>query len=456
MGSDNQVLGLVMFIIFLFINFIMYGFSAAIQNINENEVERLADEKSKNAIKIMEIIDRPAKLINTIQLATTLMAMIVGYFELSVYGNILYNRLIDLSANYLSTNFIYIIAYCVTALYLAFIMLSLGILVPKRLGKKYPNQWAYTLLPINRFIMIVLTPVTFLISLLTNLVLKIFGIDSNDELDNVTEEEIKSMVNEGHEQGIIETSEAEMIANIFELGDKEAKDIMTNRKNVFAVNGDMTLAETVDEIVSGNYSRIPVYEGDLDNIIGVVNFRDVMVVNAEDAMEHIKIKDIPNLLRKPYFIPETRNIDLLFKDMQSNKIHLAVVIDEYGQTCGIISMEDVLEEIVGNILDEYDEEETNIVTSKDNVYLIKGMTTLEEIEETLEINFDEEDYDTLNGFLISKLGRIPSEWEKPEVVIEQYCYKILNVESKMISLVELTVSPKNEEAENQIDENIKN
>ncbi|MGN0382677.1 MAG: hemolysin family protein [Eubacterium sp.] len=263
---------------------------------------------------------------------------------------------------------------------------------------------------------------------------------SKNTTDNVTEEEIMSMVNEGHEQGVLMASEAEMITNIFEFGDKEAKDIMMHRKNIVAVNAQWTLEETVRFMIEENHSRFPVYEGDLDNIIGILNFKDVMIIREGHAYDQSLIKDIPDLLRQAYFIPETRNISDLFKEMQSQKIHMEIVIDEYGQTSGLIAMEDILEEIVGNILDEYDEEEDSIVKVADNVYNVTGMTPLEELEDKLSMHFEvEDDYDTLNGYLISKLDKIPQDNEVYEIDSDGYHFKVLSVEDKMIALVQVTI-----------------
>jgi putative hemolysin len=249
--------------------------------------------------------------------------------------------------------------------------------------------------------------------------------------------------------GVIEANEAEMIANIFEWGDKEAQDIMTHRKNVTALNGELSLSACIEQMLCGTHTRYPVYDGDIDNVIGVLHLKEAVIGLEQKGYGDWKVKDIPDLLQTPYFIPETRNIDMLFQDMQSKKIHMAVVIDEYGQTAGLISMEDILEEIVGNILDEYDEEKDNIVKTGENTYLIDGMTTLEELEDALDISFEEEDYDTINGYLISELGHIPAEDEKAKITIANYEYEICKVENKMISQVALTILPQEEAAQEE-------
>lgn len=265
--------------------------------------------------------------------------------------------------------------------------------------------------------------------------------------ENVTEEDIMTMVNEGHEQGVLKAGEAKMITNIFELDDKEAGDIMTHRKNITALDGSMPLNEAARFVLKeGNNSRYPVYGKDLDDIIGTLHMRDVLVHAENEQESGIAIEKVPGLLREAHFIPETRNINSLFKEMQSQKIHMEIVIDEYGQTAGLVTMEDILEEIVGNILDEYDVDEEFIVQSGDGL-LMSGMTPLEDAQEALGITFPEEDmdtYDTINGLLISRLDRIPQEEEQPEVRYMGLLFEVVKVENKMIHSVRVKPIPEEE------------
>jgi len=256
-----------------------------------------------------------------------------------------------------------------------------------------------------------------------------------------TEEDIISVINEGHEQGVLQESEAQMINNIVEFGDKEARDIMIHRTEIEALDADMTLDEAVEHILAHNKTRFPVYEEELDNIIGIVNFRDVMVEDNKENNGDKKIKDIKDLIRKAVYIPETKKINLLFKMMQAEKNHMAIVVDEYGQTAGIVAMEDILEEIVGNILDEYDEDDVDIVRREDGSYVVKGDTSLEDIKDALGIEFDE-DCETISGYLTMKFERVLEKSERPEIVINNVKYKILGVKNRMISNVLITVLDK--------------
>ena len=250
--------------------------------------------------------------------------------------------------------------------------------------------------------------------------------------EDVTEEEIISMVNEGHEQGVLRENEAEMIHNIFEFGDKEAKDIMTHRKNLIVIDGNLSYNDAVSFIIENSKSRYPVYLDDIDNIIGVLHIKDAFAFAQKNEVFRTSIKDIPNLIREVDFVPETLNIHTLFKMMQAKKSHMVIVVDEYGQTSGAVAMEDILEEIVGNIEDEHDEEETLIRQNPDGSYLMNGLASMPEVIELLGLPVDEDAFETLNGFLVSLLEKIPNDGETAQINMYGYDFNVLKVEDKMI------------------------
>lgn len=250
-------------------------------------------------------------------------------------------------------------------------------------------------------------------------------------------EEIIDKVEEGFEKGILTKREMKMINNVFDYMDSEAKDIMTHRKNIIALDGEATLSEALRFMLEANYSRFPVAEEDIDNIIGIVHLRDAMMCYFDESLRDIPVKELKQCIRKVSFVPETKSIDKMFLQMQKDKGHMVVVLDEYGQTSGIVTMEDIVEEIVGSIQDEYDEEEEQIVKQADGTYVVDGLTQLEDLEELLDIDFDEEDYDTLNGYLIDCLDRIPSEDEKCMVQFEGYVFRVLSVDNNTIRKVRI-------------------
>ena len=275
---------------------------------------------------------------------------------------------------------------------------------------------------------------------------RIFGKGRWTAGEDLTEQEIMSMVNEGHENGVLQESEAEMINNIFTLDQKEAKDIMTHRKQIMALDGTCSLQEVLAEIRDMGYSRYPVYLDDVDNIIGIIHIKDILNQMLDQTNTEQQLTKINDLIRPASFIPETRNIDVLFKNMQSQKIHMVIVVDEYGQTSGLVTMEDILEEIVGNIFDEHDAEEEQIVEEADGSYVIDGMTDFDDVCELLEIHGEElEDFDTLSGFLISRINKIPVNGEHYQVSAYGYRFDVLLVEHRVIRTVRVTKEPLKEE-----------
>ena len=253
--------------------------------------------------------------------------------------------------------------------------------------------------------------------------------------DDVTEEEIISMVREGHEQGTILASEAELIHNVFEFDDKEVKDIMTHRKNIVSLDGNMSFIDAIEFIIDTGKSRFPVYENDVDSIIGVLHIKDAFTFFEKNEVYRSSIKDIDGLIRPVDFIPETVNSNDLFKKMQSKKSHLAMVVDEYGQISGLIAMEDILEELVGNIEDEHDEEENYIRKNDDETFIMDGMTEFSDVKEALSLPVDDDAYETLNGFIISLSDKIPEEGDKTVISAYGYRFSVMSVKDKVIKQV---------------------
>ena len=443
MDDGNPLPSVAIFLLFILLDAIFYGFGAAIQNVNTNDLEHQMEEGSDKARKLLHIVNRPTRFVNTIQVSTNIIGIITGAFILEQLGGrltLILDRRASMSAPWLS-----ILSLLIVGILLIVLLISFGIVIPKRCAAQNPEKWGYNMLPVVTFFMVPLMPFTWLINAVAFLFLKLIGIDMMSDNENVTEEDIMSMVNEGHEQGVLEADETEMITNIFELGDKEAADIMTHRTNMTALDGSMSLKEAVDFILNeGVNTRYPVYGEDIDDIIGILHMRDAMTFSEQEENRDRLVMDIPGLLREANFIPETRNIDTLFKEMQSRKIHMEIVVDEYGQTAGLLTMEDILEEIVGNIMDEYDEEEDFIQAMEDGSFVMSGLTPLEDVMETLDIELPEEDsdtYDTLNGYLVSRLDRIPQEGENPQVEFGGWLFEVERAGNKMIESVRVVPVP---------------
>lgn len=440
---DDGPTASIILIVMVLINMIYNGFSAAIEQLNIKEIEEKAlNQKDKKSVRLLKLIHTPQNFIDSIQLVITLLNMLIGWIYMEQFVNLI-KRLLQFIVEKtfqftIGVEILALLATILTLVIVLYIFLLIGVSLPKKIALGNPKGWAYLFVNVIYVLNQILLPFTGLISLTTRGIVKIFGLNPNNDEGDVTEEEIIHMVNEGHEQGLIEASEAEMISNIFEYHDKEAQDIMTHRNNIIAMESTMPFGEVVDFVLDGKHSRYLVYEENIDHILGVIHLKDVLRYQRDNEADEVPVGNITELLREPEFIPLTKNIHDLFQEMQSRKLQMVIVIDEYGQTAGLVAMEDILEEIVGNIMDEYDVEEEYIEEKGEDEYVIEGKTPLEELEERFQISFNEEDFETLNGFLISKMDKIPDENEQFEVMIDGYLFKILSVHNKMIQSVLVT------------------
>ena len=449
MDDGNSWIGIVLFAASVILFAVMYGFGAAVQALNTSALEDERDEGNKRAEKLLKIQEDPYLFIRTNQLATSILTLAMGASSLLfVVRNLtallgVRTKLPHLAAVGIS--------YVAGLVGIAFLLTGLGIVIPKRIAAKSPIRFCYKVLPLVELVAKFLFPFAWLMDQFAYISLKAVGINIREKDDNVTEEDIMYMVNEGHEQGVLEASEAEMITNIFEFDDKVAADIMTHRTAVLALDGEITLKEALDFVVKeANYSRFPVYEEDIDNIIGILHMRDML--HYTDSKEHLNtpIKKIKGLLRSPHFIPETKNINALFKEMQSQKIHIELVVDEYGQLAGIVTMEDILEEIVGNIYDEFDSEEPpEIVQLEDNLWRISGGAYVEDIAEALDLDLPEDiDYDTLGGMIFSCLRIIPADGSQFDVQVNGLNIHVEKMEDQRVeSALVSKILPEKEEEE---------
>ncbi|WP_022759854.1 MULTISPECIES: hemolysin family protein [unclassified Butyrivibrio] len=457
-GGPTATAFLLIFIVMILMDVLCYGFGAAIENLKPDDLNKngdkdednpspLREREKKTAKKLEQILEFPGRYINTIQLLTLLINMIFGVIYIRELSSITYGLLSRHISNITLLN---IISYGIAFVLLMYIILTIGVLIPRKLGARYPEKWAYFGVGAISMIITVFSPFTGLVRLTAMGILRLFGFHWDADDNDVTEEEIKSMVSEGQEQGVLQDSEADMISNIFEFSDKQAQDIMTNRKAMVCIDGNTTLKEAVNFMLDMNNSRFPVYLDNIDHIIGILHIRDAMKKLSEHTDDDTPLRKTRGLLRSPRNVPETRNIDSLFHDMQKSKTQMVIVIDEYGQTAGLVSMEDIIEEIVGNIMDEYDEDEDYIeATSNEDEFIIEGKTPLEDLEDRFGIEFEDANFETVNGLLISKLDRIPEEGEDFTAEIEGYSFKILSVKNHMIQsvLVKRIKEEKSEEAE---------
>lgn len=443
MEDGYPIVGIVIVLLLLVLKAIISYGARAIEQINEVTVRKRAEDGDEKSKVLLGFIENPDKYMNAIEVILTTTSVLVGYICAGDFSKMIRN--IRFSEQFGMPEEITRVVWTVVFEFVVlFISILLGDVLPKKLALRDSNRSAYGISNVVQFFIRLVTPFAFLIEKTTNLILRLCHIKPEDLEDNVTEDEIMSMVNEGQEQGVLASNEAEMISNIIEFDEKEVKDIMTHRKKIVAIDSNQTVEQALRFMLEESYSRFPLYEDDIDNIIGILHVKDVTRCYMSPKFKN---KSLRLIARKPYFVPDTQNIDVLFNDMQLKKIHMAIAVDEYGQTAGLVAMEDILEEIVGNILDEYDEDEKLIIKQGEGQYLIKGLAGLDDIEDTLGIEIEEEDFDTLNGLLTSLLNRIPSEGEHISVSYAGYLFEILDVKNKMIRFVRVTKELEDEPVE---------
>ena len=425
-SSDSPLLRLIVFGVLLAAAFAVSAFESALDTIAESIFEEQAQQGRPYSRQLQIMKDEPTRFLLTARLLLLLEAvfgaeMLAGCGQLPLWGACLIS---------------------------AFVFTLVGSQLPLLIGRRWADAFSHTLYPFVRFLMTVTFPVIFLLIHTAHGISRIFGVTPGEYEDEVTEDEIISMVNEGHEQGVLDEHETKMIRNIFELDDKEAHDIMTHRRNISAISAGLDLQAAIAAMTGEHNSRFPVYEGDIDNIIGVLHLRDAMVFQSKGGYDNWLLRDIPGLLHEVTFIPETRRISSLFRSMQAKKLQMVIVVDEYGGTAGLVTMEDMLEEIVGNILDEYDRDEKMIVPQEDGSFILDGLTPLDEAADALGTDFGGEDFDTLNGYLIDRLDHIPGPEDVQVTVCDrQYAYTILQVEDKMIRRVRAAALGEPEDAD---------
>lgn len=420
---------LMLLVLLIALNAFFAASEIALISLNENKLRYMAEEGNKKASQLLKILGDPSKFLATIQIGITLAGFLASAFAADTFAEPLV-ELIKKTQIPVSETVLKNIAVIFITLVLSYFTLIFGELVPKRLAMKKTETISFFVVSPLIALSTVTSPFVKLLSVSTNFVVRLFGIDPAAEEEMVTEEEIRMLVDVGEEEGAIDENEREMINNIFEFDNKEVCDIMTHRTEIVGIPITASIKEIMDIVKEAKFTRYPVYEENIDDIIGILNIKDFIQLT-EDRNDFC----LKNIIRQPYFVPSSKKADELFRELQSTKTHMAVVIDEYGGTAGIVTIEDLLEEIVGNIFDEYDEEEKEFEKLDENTFIISGVTSLDRVTEVLDVDLPVDDYDTLSGFIIGQLGRIPEEGETPEVEFEEIVFKVEKVEEKRIARV---------------------
>ncbi|MCE5235265.1 MAG: hemolysin family protein [Eubacteriales bacterium] len=417
-------------VLLIFVNAFFAATEIAVISLNDNRLRRQAESGDKTAALMLKIAQEPNSFLSTIQIGITL----AGYIGAAFAAQNFSDRLTEFSMNAFrfeepARNAVSSVSVLLITIVLSFFTLAFGELVPKRIAMQKPEPVARFASRIIKALSVVMRPVIWLLSKLTNGILRILGIDPNADPEEVSEEEILYMVDVGEEKGAIETSEKEMIANIFEFNNTTAADVMVHRTDaqfLWADDSEETILEVIQE---SGFSRFPVCGEDTDDILGILITRDFLLnLSSKDK------KPIKELLRAPYFVPESVRADILFRNMQSNKTHMAIVVDEHGGTGGLVTMEDLIEEIVGNIYDESDKQDEHEITPlEDGCWRIAGSTLLSDIADELGVLIPESDeFDTLNGLIVDNLSYIPDDGTCPTLTVDNLNIQVEQVQDRRI------------------------
>jgi putative hemolysin len=433
-SAGRVLLDLLLIFILIMINGFFAASEMAIVTLNDNKIRNLAESADGTAKKLLYFVENQGSFLATIQVGVTLAGFLSSAFASKNIAGLLFAVLDpDMTTGYLQT-----ISVIIVTIILSYFSLVLGELVPKRIAMNNPEGFARTFVGVLRVFDYLMRPFAKLLDTSTRLVLRLLRIDPDKDSDRVTEEEIRIMTEAGARTGDIQVEDLTLIKNIFAFDDKDVAEIMTPRTNIVALHVDSDYEETKETAAHSRFSRIPVYRDNLDDIVGVLFIKDLLRV-PENQIKQFRLERI---IREPYFIPESKQINVLFREMQQNRLSLAVVVDEYGGTEGIITIEDLLEEIVGNIEDEYDIYDEEIVQEADGSYLMSGLLTPAKVGEFIpaiaELE-DDDDFDTIAGFVLSILGYIPEPGEQPEVTYDNLRFKVLEMDDKRIAKIKLDV-----------------
>ena len=427
-------------VVFILINAFFAGTEMAVVSLNATKLRKMEEEGDKAAGKLLKMVESPSAFLSTIQVAITL----AGYLGAAFAGENFAGDLADWIYNGLgfqafSLHALNSVAIVIVTIILSYFTLIFGELVPKRIALQKPLEWAKMASGVIRGMAFVLHPVIWFLSVSVNAVLRLLHMKVEAEEENVTEDEIRMMVDLGGEKGAIDEDEQEWIQNVFDFGDISVRESMTPRSDMDALDIESTDAEILQAIQETGRSRFPVYEENVDTILGILNARDYLL--DRNAGKNTPLKD---LLRSAYFVPETIKADNLFKEMQKEKVHIAIVVDEYGGTEGIITMEDLLEEIVGNIYDEFDQpEQPDVAPLGENVWRVAGSCPISTLVDDLDLPLPEsDDYDTLGGLIVTRLNAIPKDGEQLDMEVENVSLHVEKIEDHRIESVVVRLHPK--------------
>ena len=441
--AGNLIWQFLLLFALILVNAFFAASEIAIITLNDNKIQKMAEDGHKKARQVLKLTADSSNFLATIQVGVTLAGFLTSASAANSLSGPLANWFIGLvPAAAPHQGLVETVCLVVVTLIVSFFSLVLGELAPKRIAMQKAEPLSFAVVGLLRGLSKIARPVVWLLSVSTNLIVRLFGMDPHADEEQVTEEEIRMMVDVGEEKGVIEGSQKEMINNIFEFDDITAEEIMTPRVDVAALDVEDSIEEALALGVESGYSRIPVYEEDIDHVIGILYVKDLLPYVGRLLPEAVSLRDF---VRPTYFTPGTKRCGALFTEMTEKHIQLACVVDEYGGIAGIVTIEDLLESIVGNMQDEFDHEEEEITRLSDNVFDVDGSCPVEELGEQIGIDLPEGDYDTVAGLLLDRLGRIPEENEHPSVTFEADAARItltvMGMDDRAIDRIHVEVVP---------------
>lgn len=421
----------IMILVLVLVNAFFASAEMAIVSLNKTKINLLAEDGNEKAKLIQNLIKEPSGFLATIQVGITF----AGFFASAAAATSISGGLAE-GLKAINVPYSENVALILVTLFIAYLTLVLGELLPKRIALQYAEKVAmFSVKPIiliSKFT----KPFVWVLSLSTNLILQLLGMKTVGIEEKVSREEIRSIIEIGEEHGAINESERNMIDGIIEFDDKIAKEIMTPRTETFFLEVNDSIKDNINTILEEGFSRIPIYDNDIDNIVGVLYIKDLFAKIILKGIDNIKINEI---MRHPYFVPETKNIDKLFRDIQGSKNYLAILVDEYGGFSGVVTIEDLIEEVMGNITDEYDQEEAEIQKIDDNNFIISGLLTIDDINDEFNLNLNSDSADTIAGFFIEHLGTVPRKDEHNEVDLGTIKLNVLALDDRRIEKLKLTL-----------------
>lgn len=387
--DTDSVIRLLILLLLIVLSGVFSSMETALVTMNQMRLRTLVDEGNRRAVILAKVLDHRSKMLSAILIANNVVNLSASSLATTLAMDLWGNAFVSLATGVLTI-----------------VVLIFGEISPKNLATQFSEKMALFYAPITLAMMTVLTPVIFIINFFGNSVLRLLGADPDNKPDTITESELRTIVNVSHEEGVIEKEEQIMINNVVDFGDSLTRDVMVPRIDVIALPADVTYQELTDTFRENMFTRMPIYDESTDNIIGIVNVKDLLFI---ESPETFNVKDY---MREAYFTYEFKHTSELFMEMRQNYVSLAIVLDEYGATAGLVTLEDLLEEIVGEIRDEYDEDELNHVQKLDErTYRIDGATKLDDLNDLLELSLESEDYDSLGGLIIGQLDHLPVEGE---------------------------------------------